>query len=145
MLMYSGGEGGWVIETDEDTDVEELVFWYGELLHESPLRRILKRWVQRRQIKRRNQLIDAWVQKGICWPENRMDVGFVMTLEINQLFEFKCKSAFLNFFKKSASKNKHGKKKQVWEGKIAYLSPSKVWRDKKLDISMLKDPQDHPP
>jgi hypothetical protein len=40
------------------------------------------------QIKRCNQFVDAWVQKSIRWPKNRMNIGFVMTLQVNQLFFF---------------------------------------------------------
>jgi hypothetical protein len=36
-------------------------------------------------------------------------------------------------------------RKEIVKWKITYLSPSKVWRNEKLDISMLKNPQDHSP
>ena len=45
MFVYSRRERGRVIETNEDTNIEELVFCDAQLLDKSPLRRVLKRWV----------------------------------------------------------------------------------------------------
>ena len=71
-----------MIESDEDANIKELIFCYAELLQEATLRGILKSWVRRSQIKGCNQFVHTGVEKGIGWPENRMNVRLVVTLEV---------------------------------------------------------------
>ena len=88
-----------------------------------------------------------------------MNIGFVMTLQVNQLFFFYNKvevsMLFLQNIKinkeengaeETGQKKQKKKKKKCGKWKIkTYLSPSKIRSNKKLDISMFKNPQDHSP
>ena len=126
--MDGWGEWRRVIESDEDTDIKELIFCYPEFLHEAPLRGILKGRVRRSQIEGGNQLVHARVEKGICRSKNGMNIRFLVTLEVYQLILFSLLMAMDKLSRKQT-----------------YLSPSDIWGNEEFDIPVSKDPQYHPP
>lgn len=72
-----------MIESDEDSDIKKLVFCYSELLQEVAFRDEGERGIGRGKIEGSDELINARIQQSIGWSKNRMNVRFVMALQID--------------------------------------------------------------
>lgn len=74
LVVHVGGKGWGVIEPDQNSNVEKLVFVDSEVTQDRALRSKGKRWRAGCKIKRGNQFVHPWVEQGIGWTINCMDI-----------------------------------------------------------------------
>jgi len=74
-----------MVKANEDTDVEEILFRNTKVGHDASFGDVVEGWFGRQEVDGNHEFIDTWIEEGIGWAVDCMDVRFRVALEVNQL------------------------------------------------------------
>ena len=86
LVVGRRGEGRGMFESNQNTDIEELVFANSKVAGNATFDRERERRIGRSQVDSSYEFIDPGVQQCVGWPKYSMNIGFGMTLKIYQLW-----------------------------------------------------------
>ena len=92
LVMDSRGEGGQLVESEENPDVQELVFRHTQVCEDGSFYNKRESGTGGYEVNRCDEFIDTGVKESVCWAINRMDIRLAMTLEVDQLYMYSDKS-----------------------------------------------------
>lgn len=84
--MYRGWERRGLVESQKDSNIEELVFGDGKFLCNCPFRCILEGWWASGKIELGDNFVYTRIEHSFCRTINGMDVCLGMAKEIDQLW-----------------------------------------------------------
>lgn len=80
LLVHRRGEGGRVIEANEDTDIEEILFGDSKVVHDTPFGDVVEGRFGCQEVNGDYELVNTGVEEGVGWTVDCVDIGFRMTL-----------------------------------------------------------------
>ncbi|KAA1469004.1 hypothetical protein DENSPDRAFT_552718 [Dentipellis sp. KUC8613] len=85
LLVDGRGERLRVVEANKNANVKKMVLRHAEVAQNRLLGRERERGGRGGEVDGGDELVDAGIEEGICWPVNSVDIRFRVALQVDEL------------------------------------------------------------